>query len=153
MTKQTRIQRHLDNLSNLAQENVLHYEDGTEYNIYDLKDLMAKELVAIEKIQEEQENTEISETTLTVKELQNMGKVLADIGETIELYNHAMNFTPDINDIRVDGIAARYRALYDLTSTMFRKNQGIMKELDHIGHTLSENDNAFEIENTRKRFN
>jgi len=50
-------------------------------------------------------------------------------------------------------LAVRYQALYDLTDTMFHKNQQIMRDLNEIGYALAENDDAFEIENTRKRFN
>src|SRR5699024_8805729 len=82
MTKQTKIQKHLDNLNELTQENNVRYADGTEYNIYDLKELMSKELVAIEEIQEEEQ----VETALTVDELKKMGEILGDMRKTIELY-------------------------------------------------------------------
>lgn len=148
MTKQTRIQKHLDNLSELTQENNVRYVDGTEYNIYDLKELMSKELIAIEEIQKEEQ----VQTALTVDELKKMGGILGDMRETIELYNHALSFVPHGKQLEQGGLAVRYQALYDLTDTMFHKNQQIMSELNEIGYTLSENDNAFEIENTRKKF-
>jgi len=95
----------------------------------------------------------VKETALTVAELKKMGEILGDMRETIELYNHALNLVPDGRKTDPNTLAVHYQSLYELTSTMFYKNQKIMKELDHIGYTLSENDDASEIENTRKHFN
>lgn len=64
-----------------------------------------------------------------------------------------MNLVPHGQELKQGELAVRYQALYDLTDTMFHKNQQIMSDLNHIGYTLSENDDAFEIEETRKRFN
>ena len=149
MTKQKAIQTHLDNLKALTEKENVRYEDGTEFNIYDLKELIAKELTAIEEIQEE----EHVETALTVDELKKMGDILGDMRETIELYNHALNITRAPRELDRDEFVVQYYALHSLTNTMHGKNQKIMKELDLIGHALSENDNAFEIKDTRKRFN
>ena len=99
------------------------------------------------------QNEAVKQTVLTVDELKRMGDILGDMRETIELYNHALNVTPAPRDIEDGALAAHYYALYALTDTMFHKNQKIMSDLNHIGYTLSENDNAFEIEDTRKRFN
>lgn len=93
-----------------------------------------------------------TQTALTVDELKKMGEMIADIIETIELYNHALNLVPNGKLLEQGGLAVRYQALYDLTDTMFHKNQKMMKELDYIGYTLLENADAFEIENTRKKF-
>ena len=97
-------------------------------------------------------NNEV-QTALTVDELKRMGDILSNIRETIELYNHALNFVPHGKKLEKGELAVRYQALYDLTDTMFHKNQKIMSNLNEIGYTLSENDDAFEIENTRKKFN
>ena len=148
MKKQKDIQTHLDNLKALTEKENVCYEDGTEFNIYDLKELIAKELTAIEEIQEEN-----AQMALTVDELKKMGDVLVNVRETIELYNHALNITRAPRELDRDEFVAQYYALHSLTNTMYSKNQKIMNELDHIGYTLSENDNAFEIENTRKKFN
>lgn len=96
---------------------------------------------------------EVTETVLTVDELKKMGDMLCDMRDTIELYNHALNLVPNGRNTDPNTLAVHYQSLYDLTDTMFHKNQKIMKELDLIGYTLSENDDAFEIENTRKKFN
>ena len=96
---------------------------------------------------------EMTKTVLTVDELKKMGEILGDMREIIELYNHALNLVPHGRQLNEGELAVHYQALYDLTDTMFHKNQQIMSELNHIGYTLSENDNAFEIESTRKRFN
>ena|SRR5699024_7457041 len=96
---------------------------------------------------------EMTETVLTVAELKKMGEMIADIIDTIELYNHALNITPAPQKIDSDTYVAQYYALYELTDTMFHKNQKIMKELDYIGYTLLENTDASEIERTRKKFN
>lgn len=149
MTKQTRIQKHLDNLSELTQENNVRYADGTEYNIYDLKELMSKELVAIEEIQEEEQ----AETALTVEELKSMGELLADARETMELYNHALQLVPHGSKLSSTDLAIYYQSLYELIDTMFLKNQKIMKNLDNVAYLLSENDNEVEIKNVRERFN
>lgn len=91
MTKQTRIQRNLDNLRDLAQAKNIYHDDGTEFNIYDLKELMAKELVAIEKVQEEeeQENTELSETVLTEKiaGIKELGNRIAGANDILDMFN------------------------------------------------------------------
>ena len=96
---------------------------------------------------------EMTETVLTVDELKRMGDILSDMRETIELYNHALNFVPNARELEQGELAVRYQALYDLTDTMFHKNQQIMSDLNEISYTLAENDDAFEIENTRKKFN
>ena len=96
---------------------------------------------------------EMTETVLTVDELKRMGEMLADIRETIELYNHALNLVPSGRNIKEGMLSVYYQSLYDLTDTMFHTNQKIMNELNHIAYTLAENDDAFEIENTRKKFN
>ena len=99
-------------------------------------------------------NNEVAtQTALTVDEVKKMGEMIADILETIELYNHALNITPAPQNIDSNTFTAQYYALYELTDTMFHKNQKMMKELDYIGYTLLENADAFEIENTRKKFN
>lgn len=97
--------------------------------------------------------TETQETVLTAGELKRMADILSEIRETIELYNHALNLVPHGKQLEQGEIAVRYQALYDLTDTMFHKNQQIMSDLNEISYTLAENDDAFEIENTRKRFN
>lgn len=95
----------------------------------------------------------VKETVLTVDELKRMGEILSDMRETIELYNHALNLVPPGAKLEQGELAAHYQYLYDLTGTMFHKNQQLMNDLGEIGYTLAENDNAFEIEDTRKRFN
>ena len=97
--------------------------------------------------------TKPTQTTLTVDELKRMGEMLADIRETIELYNHALNLVPSGRNIKEGMLSVYYHSVYDLTETMFEKNQKMMNELNAIGYTLAENDNAFEIKETRKRFN
>ena len=97
--------------------------------------------------------TKIKQTVLTVDELKRMGEMIADIIDTIELYNHALNIASAPQNIDSDTYVAHYYALYELTDTMFHKNQKMMKELDYIGYTLLENADASEIENTRKHFN
>lgn len=217
MTKLDKIQKHLDNLSELAQESTLHYEDGTQFNIYDLKELMAKELTAIEDIQKEEEKVkkraihdialeylgiehwvehateEVNyyelhkkdikkalelayedgqatapeqafkefeheadddkpkETELTVDELIRMGDKLSDVHDTIELYNHSLNLTPAPNRIKQGEGIVHYHALHELASTMFYKNQKMMKEIDNIAYLLQENAEAFEIKDIRKK--
>lgn len=99
------------------------------------------------------QNEAVKETVLTVDELKRMGEMLSDMRETIELYNHALNLVPTGAKLEQGELAVRYQAIYDLTDTMFHKNQKIMSDLNHIGYTLSENDDAFEIERTRKKFN
>ena len=94
-----------------------------------------------------------NETALTVDELERMGDMIADIIETIELYNHALNLVPHRRKIEQGELSVRYQSLYDLTYAMFHKNQKIMKELDHISYTLLENADAFEIENTTEDLN
>ena len=96
---------------------------------------------------------EMTETVLTVDELKKMGEMIADIRETIELYNNALNLVPHGRKLKQGELAVRYQALYDLTDTMFHKNQQIMSDLNEISYTLAENNDAFEIENTRKKFN
>ena len=96
---------------------------------------------------------EMTETVLTVDELKKMGDMLVNVRETIELYNHALNITRAPRELDRDEFVAQYYALHSLTNTMYSKNQKIMNELDCIGYTLSENDNAFEIKSTRKKFN
>lgn len=99
-------------------------------------------------------NKEVAtQTVLTVDELKKMGEILGDMRETIELYNHALNLVPHGKKLEQGELAVRYQALYDLTDTMFHKNQKIMSDLNRIGFALSENDNALEIESTRKKFN
>ena len=99
-------------------------------------------------------NNEVTKkTVLTVDELKKMGEALNSMRETIELYNHAMNLTPHVRNIGQSELAVYYHALYDLTDTMFHKNQEIVNDLDEIAYTLLDNDEAFEIENTRKKFN
>lgn len=95
----------------------------------------------------------VKETVLTVDELKRMGEILSDMRETIELYNHALNLVPNGKRLERGELAVHYQSLYDLTETMFRRNQQIMNDLNEIGYTLAENDDAFEIEDTRKRFN
>ena len=82
-----------------------------------------------------------------------MGEILGDMREIIELYNHALNLVPHGMKLEQGELSVRDQSLHDLTRTMFYKNQQLMNDLNHIGYTLSENDNAFEIENTRKKFN
>ena len=96
---------------------------------------------------------EMTETVLTVDELKRMGNILSDMRETIELYNHALNFVPVGANLEQGELAVRYQSLHDLTRTMFYKNQQLMNDLNEISYTLAENDDAFEIENTRKKFN
>ena len=98
-------------------------------------------------------NEVATQTALTVDELKRMGEMLSDMREKIELYNHALNLVPSGARLEQGELAVRYQSLHDLTRTMFYKNQQLMNDLNHIGYTLSENDNAFEIENTRKKFN
>ena len=93
------------------------------------------------------------QTALTVDELKKMGEILGDMRKTIELYNHALNLVPHGRNIKENMLSVYYQSVYDLTDTMFETNQRIMSDLNNIGYTLSENDNAFEIENTRKKFN
>ena len=95
----------------------------------------------------------VKETVLTVDELKRMGDMLSDMRETIELYNHALNFVPVGANLEQGELAVRYQSLHDLTRTMFYKNQQLMNDLNEISYTLAENDDAFEIENTRKKFN
>lgn len=99
------------------------------------------------------QNEAVKETVLTVDELKRMGGILSDMRETIELYNHALNLVPRGASLTQGELAVCYQALYDLTDTMFHKNQQIMNDLNEISYTLAENDDAFEIENTRKKFN
>ena len=99
------------------------------------------------------QNEAVKETALTVDELKRMGEILGDMRETIELYNHALNLVPHGKKLEQGELSVYYQSLYDLTATMFHKNQKIMSDLNHIGYTLSENDNAFEIKTTRKKFN
>ena len=94
-----------------------------------------------------------NETVLTVAELKKMGDMIADIIETIELYNHALNLVPAGANLEQGELAVRYQSLHDLTRTMFYKNQQIMNDLNEISYTLAENDDEFEIANTRKQFN
>ena len=96
---------------------------------------------------------EMTETVLTVDELKRMGDILSDMRETIELYNHALNLVPHGKKLEQGELAVRYQSLHDLTRTMFYKNQQLMNDLNEISYTLAENDDAFEIENTRKKFN
>lgn len=95
----------------------------------------------------------VKETVLTVDELKRMGDILSDMRGIIELYNHALNLVPDGANTDPNTLAVDYQSLYELTNTMFYKNQQLMNDLNEISYTLAENDNAFEIENTRKRFN
>ena len=99
------------------------------------------------------QNEAVKETVLTVDELKRMGEMLSDMRETIELYNHALNLVPAGANLEKGELAVRYQSLHDLTRTMFYKNQQLMRDLNEIGYTLAENDDAFEIENTRKKFN
>ena len=96
---------------------------------------------------------EMTETVLTVEELKNMGELLADTRETMELYNHALNLVPHGSKLSSTDLAIYYQSLYELTDTMFLKNQKIMKDLDNVAYVLSENDNEVEIKNVRERFN
>ena len=98
-------------------------------------------------------NEVATQTALTVDELKRMGEMLVNVRETIELYNHALNITRAPRELDRDEFVAQYYALHSLTNTMYSKNQKIMNELDYIGYTLLENADAFEIENTRKKFN
>lgn len=98
-------------------------------------------------------NEVATQTALTVDELKKMGEILGDMRKTIELYNHALNLVPHGQNIKKDMLSVYYQSVYDLTDTMFENNQRIMSDLNNIGYTLSENDNAFEIENKRKKFN
>ena len=99
-------------------------------------------------------NNEVAaQTALTVDELKKMGEMLADIRETIELYNHALNLVPLGANLEQGELSVRYQSLHDLTRTMFYKNQQLMNDLNEISYTLAENNDAFEIENTRKKFN
>ena len=99
------------------------------------------------------QNEAVKETVLTVDELERMGDMIVDIIETIELYNHALNLVPHGRKLKQGEMSVYYQSLYDLTDTMFQKNQKMMKKLDYIGYTLLENADSFEIENTRKKFN
>ena len=99
------------------------------------------------------QNEAVKETVLTVDELKRMGEMLADMRETIELYNHALNLVPNGKKLEQVELSVRYQSLHDLTRTMFYKNQQLMNDLNEISYTLAENDDAFEIENTRKKFN
>ncbi|MBG9989014.1 hypothetical protein HZY88_08505 [Aerococcaceae bacterium DSM 111176] len=99
------------------------------------------------------QNEAVKETVLTVDELKRMGAILSDMRETIELYNHALNLVPSGGNIKEGMLSVYYQSLYDLTDTMFEKNQKMMKDLNEISYTLEENDAAFEIEETRKRLN
>ena len=94
-----------------------------------------------------------NETALTVAELKKMGDMIADIVETIELYNHALNLVPDGKKLEQGELSVHYQSVHDLTRTMFYKNQQIMNDLNEISYTLAENDDEFEIANTRKQFN
>lgn len=93
------------------------------------------------------------QTVLTVDELKKMGDILGDMRETIELYNHALNFVPHGKLLEQGELAVRYQALYGLTGTMFHKNQQIMSDLNKIGFLLAENNDEKEIEELRKSFN
>ena len=95
----------------------------------------------------------VKETVLTVDELKRMGDILGDMRKTIELYNHALNLVPHGRNIEEGMLSVYYQSVYDLTDTMFENNQRIMSDLNEISYTLAENDNAFEIEDTRKKFN
>lgn len=94
-----------------------------------------------------------NETVLTVAELKKMGDMIAGIIETIELYNHALNLVPDGKKLEQGELSVSYQSVHDLTKSMFYKNQKLMSDLNEISYTLAENDDAFEIENTRKQFN
>ena len=94
-----------------------------------------------------------NETALTVDELKRMGDTIADIVETIELYNNALNLVPNGRNTNPNTLVAHYQSVHDLTRTMFYKNQKIMKELDDISYTLLESADAFEIENTTEDLN
>jgi|SRR5699024_3576089 len=96
---------------------------------------------------------EMAETVLTVAELKKMGELLVDTRETIELYNHALNLLPHGSKLSSTDLAIYYQSLYELTDTMFLKNQKIMKDLDNVGYLLSENDNELEVQHVRGRFN
>ena len=96
---------------------------------------------------------EMTETVLTVDELKSMGELLADTRETMELYNHALQLVPHGSKLSSTDLAIYYQSLYELTDTMFLKNQKIMKDLDNVAYVLSENDNEVEIKNVRERFN
>ena len=98
-------------------------------------------------------NEVATQTALTVDELKKMGEILGDMRETIELYNHAFNLAPHGKLLEQGDLAVRYRALYDLTDTMFHKNQKIMSDLNKIGFLLAENNDEKEIEELRKSFN
>lgn len=94
-------------------------------------------------------NEVATQTALTVDELKKMGDMLADVRETMELYNNALNLVPHGRKLNSTDLAIQYQALYELTNTMFYMNQKIMKNLDHASYLLSENDNANEIEATK----
>lgn len=98
-------------------------------------------------------NEVATQTALTVDELKKMGEMLGDMRETTELYNHALSFVPHGKLLEQDELAVRYQALYDLTDTMFHKNQQIMSDLNKIGFLLAENNDEKEIEELRKSFN
>lgn len=98
-------------------------------------------------------NEVATQTALTVDELKRMGEILSDIRETIELYNHALNLVPVGASLEQGELSVRYQSLYDLTETMFHRNQQIMQDLNEISYTLAENNDALEIEDTRKKFN
>ena len=97
-------------------------------------------------------NEVATQTALTVDELKKMGETLGDMRETIELYNHVLNFVPHGKKLERGELFVRYQALYDLTDTMFHKNQQIMSDLNKIGFLLSENNDEKEIEEPRKSF-
>lgn len=140
MKKQERIQEHLDNLSDLAQENTRDYDDGTEFNIYDLKELMAKELTAIEVIQQEEEE-------LFTDEL----NIISEVISILSLYNNAINFIPKIEDIPEGGLPSYYRGILDLTGNIFEKNQGLIKDLGSIISSLLEfNDNPVKYDQEKE---
>lgn len=78
------IKKHLENLTELAQSTTDRYEDGTEYNIYDLKELMAKELQAIEDIGMA-DNTEVLEDNqLNLNIAQTLSEISADYLSDLE---------------------------------------------------------------------
>lgn len=84
-------------------------------------------------------NKEVAtQTVLTVDELKKMGDLLADTRELIELYNHALNFVPRVESLKEGEIVVNYHSLYELTRTMFYKNQQIMRDINDVSYALAE---------------
>lgn len=128
MTKQTRIQKHLDNLSELAQANQLQYEDGIRFSVYDLQETMAKELYAIKEIQEE-ENVNYLFASDEMNSIKNIARNILGI-ETFQLAKDAKaNFyNLHITDIRTALIEAYFAGVN-------AQEQQVFKEFPKEEHT------------------